>query len=852
MFGLGWGIRRVVVLLVSVVFMLPGTTAFGQVADPVLQKGACPQESVLAGVRKYKEGDSEDLLEDSSSIPNFTWVLEPGKLALFEQPALASSEIDLSNVRPLDQVEIVGPSSEGDFWLVQIKRWEADAKGQILRTNIVLCGWMQANTQDGLLKWEEDTGLVTPLPQGKAPPKHRVPGSTISLKAVVHSLGGGGDSIPLFRVPSKNGEAINRLRQFEILDAFAWVPDAKNSRKFFYLLGRKAAPARPPIILGWAHEDDIAIWSTRMAAYWTGKGGRGYSRQRGRGEVLLEGPVGVPDAGDAITRKYPVLNTIPNNRHLTQLARKKSAKNILRLIKDVRLVVPGHACRDAEGRQCIPPEQFEAIKARIQAKKDELSKIDIVFLIDGTKSMTRYFAPVARGVREFVNGLQHSEGVSIRVAASIYGDYSGTYSGRDAVQYERVVARHDPVDTADIDDLVDKAKKGYISDPQKDKLEAPFAAILRTISDDSRWGDHKGFRYLVHIADHGNRLLDEGPKGNLTNGHAESVSLDDVVNALRKKGIIYVPIAVSGDGPGEAGERFRRQARKISEKLEGFGRRLQVVQGGPESTKEEVLRFLQQAIEVRREALTRLELINACHEREDINDPKACVKALEQGSSFKARLATAALKKLGLDTEAAHVAGYVQRTLPVWVPPFQDGKQVIDFWLMLEPEKTQALTDFTLLLCRKFYPGNITQGQKILKEALVEALDIASGEDAETAGMSVADALRRQLFIPGWALSNLFGKPWDVLKSYIQKKMMGRPEHAKKWNKHFCRQAYLLKQINESDERLKDESLLKCDYNRERKYHECGTPEENLRPFRWYYDFGNEQRFYFIPLRYLP
>ena len=839
------------VMVLTMLFVLVPVIP-AQAADPVIKNGKCPQESDLRQLRKTLENKGG--LLSGGQIPQYSWILQPEKIALYEKISVSSKSIPLSRVQPLDRVEIVGSSSDGEFWLVRIQRLTTDERGRTLQIKDILCGWLEANVKDGLLPWDEDSGFVKPLTQGQAPLKYRVRDSIITLKAVVHSLGGGGATIPLYATPEKEAKKLRHLQQFEILDVFAWEEDpaTKNlppsRKKFYYLLGRKGASGLAPEILGWAYGDDIAIWSTRMAAFWTGKGGKGYERPRGRGAVLLKGPVGIPDAGNTITRKYPVLTTLPDNRRLTRIARQKSSKEILRQIEDVRLVVPGQACRDREGKQCIPPEQLEALKARIQAKKRELNKIDIVFLIDGTRSMTRYFAPVARGVRDFVNNLQVDEDIQIRVAASIYGDYRGSASGRNAVQYERVVARHDPIDTNDIDALVERAQEGYLRDPQRDKLEAPFAAILQTLADDTRWGEHEGFRYLVHIADHGNRLIGEGAHVNLTRGHEETVSLDDVVKALRRRHIAYVPIAVRGDGPGEARRRFRQQAREIVKKLGAYGRALQVVEGGPEITAEEVRRFLELTIKVRREALDRLALIQTCHEYEDIKDPEACVAAVEKGGTFIAQLATAFLERTAIGKEMAEVSGYVQRTLPVWVPPFQNGKQVIDFWLMLEPEKTQALAKFTQELCKTFRPGNLSQGQKILKDALEETLGFASGDDSG----SPSEILRRQLFIPGWAVSDLFGKPWKTLNDYIQQTMTGRPDLVEKWNRHFCRKAYLLRGVSEGDKRLEDENLLTCEYDEDEQHSLCTTPSNNVRKFKWFYDFGNRQRFYFIPLRYLP
>jgi hypothetical protein len=540
------------------------------------------------------------------------------------------------------------------------------------------------------------------------------------------------------------------------------------------------------------------------------------------------------------------LKTVPPNTRLAKFAEKMGPKKVLKKITDVNVVVPGQVCR---GNKCISPEKMAELQSRIQALKAELNKIDVVFLIDGTKSMTRYFAPVAKGVQAFINSLDSPEEISLSIAAAIYGDYRNDDTGAESVQYIRLLPRHDPLAESEFLERMATLRRVRMRDPWRDPLQAPFAAILRMLKDRTSWRGHNGFKYLVHIAAHGNRRPGEG-KNALTRGHDETVDIADVVRALRKKGVIYVPIVVVSDGLGKASERMRRQAQEIGAALEknGLYRSLRTVRGEKE-TASEIEKFLRQAIAIRATAFKKIQQMRACNNF----GRKACIKAILHSTdgSFSVTLSSAAIKRLGLDTAMAEISGYVQRTMPVWVPPFQDGEQVLDFWWMTELRQLHKLSNMTGHLCRKFVPGKLTQAEKILKEALIDAAEIASGEDEEEAE-TAADALRKQLFIPGWALSEIFGKKWGKLREYIDKRLKDDPDLVKKMNKHFCKKWYFLENAINRDRRIIDEGLVECDFDDGKNRHVCTTSPENIKKFQWYYDFGNGQVFYFIPIRYLP
>jgi hypothetical protein len=167
----------------------------------------------------------------------------------------------------------------------------------------------------------------------------------------------------------------------------------------------------------------------------------------------------------------------------------------------------------------------------------------------------------------------------------------------------------------------------------------------------------------------------------------------------------------------------------------------------------------------------------------------------------------------------------------------------------LTPARAVYLYDIEKKLCESFYPGKVvSKGMPALREALKEALSVGSGDD-EIEGGNAAEAFRRAFFIPAWALSPIFGKSWDKLRK-LEKK--GK-RFIWKLNEHFCRKAYLLGLVINRLRRIDDESLIKCERGDNGKGHYvCSAPREAMRKFNWKYDFGEDQVFFFIPLRFLP
>ncbi|MEM7439429.1 MAG: hypothetical protein AAF393_07510 [Pseudomonadota bacterium] len=155
-----------------------------------------------------------------------------------------------------------------------------------------------------------------------------------------------------------------------------------------------------------------------------------------------------------------------------------------------------------------------------------LEKVDVLFVIDATKSMRDYYKIVADAVATVAS---ERSSTTTRFGVIMYGDFlsrQGKGVG-DQMQIRSAIDLTEIFSGDEFDGLPDE--KLYIKDAAGGRREAAFAALYQSV-EGADWRDGS-LRFVIHLADHGDR----GP------------APDAVVTALQDKNIFYVPIAVRGE-----------------------------------------------------------------------------------------------------------------------------------------------------------------------------------------------------------------------------------------------------------------------------------------------------------------
>ena len=199
----------------------------------------------------------------------------------------------------------------------------------------------------------------------------------------------------------------------------------------------------------------------------------------------------------------------------------------------------GKICENDQGAMCSTADLAKE-------KTVNFNSADILFLIDGTKSMRKYFKIVSRAVEDFTD--KYLGNPDYRFGVALYGDFKtkGAESLGDPLDFSVPY----PLETnftgnlfADLDQT-----ELFIKDALKDKSEPTNAALFEAARKID-WADQR-LRYIIHLADHGDRVP---PNSKL-------------IETLTDEKIFYIPIAVEGEAILTESDAFVKHSKMIYEK----------------------------------------------------------------------------------------------------------------------------------------------------------------------------------------------------------------------------------------------------------------------------------------------
>jgi hypothetical protein len=140
-----------------------------------------------------------------------------------------------------------------------------------------------------------------------------------------------------------------RLKLFFVLQVFKWQkaadPEHNGEQRIYYLVGRAGEQEDGGRLEGWVHEDDLYVWTTRVAAFWAGTGeARGYLTRDliGSDRFAIKEPneIKLKKSPNTVARLFPVISQEPSTAEIVRLRKTANPAAIDRLIKTYRLAVP--------------------------------------------------------------------------------------------------------------------------------------------------------------------------------------------------------------------------------------------------------------------------------------------------------------------------------------------------------------------------------------------------------------------------------------------------------------------------------------------------------------------------------
>lgn len=334
-------------------------------------------------------------------------------------------------------------------------------------------------------------------------------------------------AIELF-VTSESDEVHNEIEIFSLNEVYDVAQTSQNG-DVRILLGRQGK------LKGWANLQAGHIWYSNLATYFS-KGGDGkvYLGEVIGGnsdirEELAKKPSSANFNGDSDFVKFPVLFDM----------RKREQSSTPSFLPQLTIAFIGEFCdTDGSGTMCAVNDNGYNVSL------SNLRSADVVFLIDGSKSMREYFEIVAESLSRFTD--DYIGNPDYRFGVGMYGDYKRPDNTdlNDPLDF-RIIRELEPIFSTSFENIANAEL--YIKDALKDKSEATHGAINAAAKMFS-WDNNKP-HFLIHIADHGDR---------------EQPSLQ-VVEQLLSKNIFYIPIAVEGEAVLKESRDFISQSKRYSE-----------------------------------------------------------------------------------------------------------------------------------------------------------------------------------------------------------------------------------------------------------------------------------------------
>jgi hypothetical protein len=518
----------VVLAVISAVILGPGGAA-AQTLPSIDAAGTCPRDEDLAAINPEIDGTIGSQQRRTGS------------------PVRA--DVPLYRNQSLTGAKVEKPASGYDDDLIVMIGARLGATGPALvrRIRDRVCGWMDVRDLERsavplkLIQLPGFQGLVDPDYK-----PNRLEARVV-VKNRVDQATGHPQRVPIFREPfdgpePPESERIGNVGYFEVMSVFE--VRKKNGRCrtlsedgcFLKVgttdVGRVRGGVQGTRTRGWMLGKDVEVWPSALALYYkpdreglkihatepSARVGTPYADHGADPRILaLEPPGRFAEPRNNNIMRFPVIRGAAI-RSPPRPGEPPATPHVY------EVVFSGMACL-SNGDDCIPEPQIKEEIQKIGGLSEKVSKIDVLFVVDTTESMSPYLRSVVAAIKKQVDDLATTGDASLRHSVVLYGDYNEKRD--DKLDY--FALPFSPVnDRSGIERLL--SVKSY-DDIHKDLPEAPFAALERAVSQ-AAWRPDAAQRLIIWIADHGNR-----PPGTYhTNGGytlVEDKTAQNVINAIR-------------------------------------------------------------------------------------------------------------------------------------------------------------------------------------------------------------------------------------------------------------------------------------------------------------------------------
>ena len=663
--------------------------------------------------------------------------------------------------------------------------------------------------------------------------------------------------VTLYDSPAGNRKVIADVGIFSLF--YVYKIHTTNNGRWFFVAG--ISPTDTKTTAGWIPEDSMFAWETQVSLY--------FNRQT-TGTDIYSTRIGLAKKNDTLvmaghprTKQIePEDSNIARFPILTHFNLPYEDEDIGQRETRYQIGFFGESCDEITGVCKSAKESLEEMSENVRAG-NQFRHVDILYLLDNSKSMSPYFDAVVSGVREATSQMDLSDDsdVKVRFAAATYGDFLTKANPPliDDLEFSVVADFADYGQTRHLAKLTDLAKSNtfFKDSAYKDLPEAGSAALIKAV-DSLNWSETAGTKLIVWIGDHGDRQ-DESLKSSLSEAaklfHKSSLMINAInvagnfnathnANFISQANVVnsqLIDLSTKNQNSDDANALFN--ARKNQEPV-----RLAYDTGQTATTSESVAAtkklVIENVAEINQEALALAKILKDAFEGRLANE--ADIK-----KAFpKARLGqlALALSQAGYDEETIkRISREEQLMTGGWVS-YREEIENFDFWINVSSDHMDDFQKVISSACEAFQTGKI---EGPLEDAMINLARNLSGDryDAISSEETIAEVLVKYLFIPKeYFGSYLDYSPSDIVELWREVRASGKHELRKELYKPVCESAYLLDLVNR-DQRVDDpdRDLIPDELG----YH-FSVEDDKIRDFNWVWGSSSGVEFYYIPASYLP
>ena len=600
------------------------------------------------------------------------------------------------------------------------------------------------------------------------------------------------EQIPLYS-SAQTMDKIGTINIFTILEVF---DQAKNTETdaLRLLVGINGKDLK-----GWVDFNSGTVWYSNLSTYFARNGSKD----------VFQSEIGVRENKILAQRPNNLKQTLDSNIEFPRFPvlfdqRIKTAKTPAKIRPNLQVAFIGRFCGEDQASLCSARDE-------IMQNETNINSADIMFLIDGTKSMKKYFSLVSTAVENFTKN--YIDDPDYRFGVAMYGDFKDKYKTKTGDTIDFKVVNKLQINFGDLFSRLDKTKL-FIKDVMKDKEEATDAAIYNAVMA-SNWKEER-LRFLIHIGDHGDRV------------NPSNLTLD----IMKENNIFYIPVAVKGEGVIGASDKFVKQANLIFQKYRTAGNAPMAL--------EPIVTYHQDIDELEAISQALVGSLNTGKRAERERQSEIFGNEEEQSPAANTlppgfAALTQAAKELFLpetsDVESTNIAakGFIETA------KIGDPEENWEYFVTLDNTELLKLNRSMETVCLTIGGSN---DEKIISESIRQMIESLTGDKLTTDDL--ADYWRDRSSIPLVTQTLLGDGMKDFLRDYSDVQKLS------KYKKAFCR-GYELTSLMQAKKKLPKPydggSLLWTgDF-----YESEGAVRHN-----WLYKDFFERGYYYLPLTYLP